>query len=203
MPVERAPARNGGLPVLADGEEIRHSEPSTRLFANTNAEGEGILHLTNQRLVWLCTSNPAAGYAIDYPFITLHAVSRDKAAWPEPCLYCQLRTEDTADDDDGEDEEPDIPELRFVPAEPAHLQTMFLVFSEMSALNPDPHDPQAESSDDDDDDDDEDGQLVQPGQLGAMWNADQNDDAMQDAEEDEEEEEEGGDADVAMGVEVK
>ena len=30
MPIEKSPARNGDLPVLLDGEEIRFSEPKTR-----------------------------------------------------------------------------------------------------------------------------------------------------------------------------
>mmetsp|Transcript_67536 Transcript_67536/g.187255 ORF Transcript_67536/g.187255 Transcript_67536/m.187255 type:complete len:198 (-) Transcript_67536:173-766(-) len=197
MPVERCPPRNGFQPVLNDGEEIRHSEASTKLYAGQNLEGEGILHLTNQRLVWLGTATPGVGYAIDYPFITLHAVSRDKGAWPEPCLYCQLRTEETADDD-GEDEEPDIPELRFVPADVSHLQSLFIVFSEMSALNPDPHDPQAE--DDSEEEEDDESVVDQPGQIGVMWNAEDNDAAMEDAEDEEDEE---GEHDVAMGVEVK
>merc|ERR1712151_1333066 len=99
-------------------------------------------------IVWLNSQNPAAGYAMDYPFITLHAISRDKSAWPEHCLYCQLRTEEPAD----EDEDPDPPEIRFVPADPGHLQQIFMTFSEMSALNPDPTDAQADSSSGGDDD---------------------------------------------------
>jgi len=82
----------------------------------------------------------------------LHAVSRDKSAWPEPCLYCQLRSEDEPEGiDDGEgEEEPEIPELRFVPEDAGHLQQIFTVFSEMSALNPDPNDGQADDSSSDD-----------------------------------------------------
>lgn len=28
-----------------------------------------------------------------------HAVSRDKNAWPDPCLYCQLREEEDENDE--------------------------------------------------------------------------------------------------------
>merc|ERR1712217_238570 len=182
-PVERAPARNGELPVLSTGEEIRHSEPKTRLYTNQNLEGEGVLPLTTQRLVWLSSSvsgNANGGYAIDYPFIAMHAVSRDKGVCPDPCLYCQLRTEEA--EEDSEAEEPEIPELRFVPADAAHLQRIFVVFSEMSALNPDPNDQQAESSSDGEDEDDI---VVQNAPLTTgLWTADENDAAMEDAEED-------------------
>eukprot|EP00931_Biecheleriopsis_adriatica_P000272 TRINITY_DN10029_c0_g1_i1.p1 TRINITY_DN10029_c0_g1~~TRINITY_DN10029_c0_g1_i1.p1 ORF type:complete len:203 (+),score=50.43 TRINITY_DN10029_c0_g1_i1:57-611(+) len=182
MPIEKGPARNGDLPVLLDGEEIRFSEPKTRLYTRQHLEGEGVLHLTNKRVVWL----GGPGCAIDYPFITMHAVSRDKSAWPDPCLYCQLRSEDDAAD---EEEDPSIPELRFVPAEPANLQQMFHVFSEMSAMNPDPNDEQGDDSEDDDEfDDDILGAAMAPqAELGVMWNADQNDAAMEDADEDDDE----------------
>ena len=31
-----------------------------------------------------------------------HAVSRDKNAWPDPCLYCQLREEEEGEIDEAE-----------------------------------------------------------------------------------------------------
>lgn len=180
MPIEKSPARNGDLPILLEGEEIRLSEPKTRLYTRQHLEGEGVLHLTTKRLVWL----GGPGCAIDYPFITMHAVSRDKNAWPDPCLYCQLREED--DENEEAEEEISVPELRFVPAEPAHLQEMFQVFSEMSALNPDPFDEQADDSESEGDFEDVLGGGYQPQvELGVMWNADMNDAAMEDADEDE------------------
>merc|ERR1712194_14319 len=73
---------------------------------------------------------------------------------PEPCLYCQLKCEETDAAGDDEDK-PDIPELRFVPNDPNQLQNLFMVFSEMSAMNPDLNDDQAndDSSEDSDLDD--------------------------------------------------
>ena len=29
-----------------------------------------------------------------------HAVSRDKNAWPDPCLYCQLREEEAEEEEE-------------------------------------------------------------------------------------------------------
>ncbi|CAK0886871.1 unnamed protein product, partial [Prorocentrum cordatum] len=182
MPVERAPARNGDSPVLEDGEELRLSEQRTRfVHGPAGDEGEGVLHLTTRRIVWL---GATSGYAMDYPFVTLHAISRDKAAWPDPCLYCQLRCEEVEGE---EEEEPEIPEVRFVPSDPAHLQTVFQVFSEMSALNPDPNDAQADDSSSDGEDED-DANVPQftigaAGAMGKVWAPGPNDDAMEDAEE--------------------
>lgn len=202
MPVERAPQRNGDLPALGDDEELRLSEPKTRLYTGQDLQGEGVLHLTTRRLVWLNAQNPAASYAIDYPFVSLHAVSRDKASWPEPCLYCQLKTEE-ADENGDEEDEPTIPELRFVPAEPAHLQQVFTVFSEMSAMNPDPADEQANDSSDEDDD------LLEEAMAGGfpaptsagVWVANQNDAAMEDADEPDDDVEAEGD--IAMETDEK
>merc|ERR1719253_1025316 len=101
MPVERSPARLNGLPVLADKEEIKFSEARVKFVTGSNLEGEGALHLTNQRIVWLGVEDHI-GYAMDYPFVSVHAVSRDPSSWPEPCLYCQLRTEDTNGDEEEE-----------------------------------------------------------------------------------------------------
>jgi len=191
MPVERCPARQNGLPTLLDKEEIGFSEARVKFFTGTNLEGEGTLHLTNQRIVWLGVQEHI-GFAIDYPFVAVHAVSRDPSSFPEPCLYCQLRTEDSACAD--EEEEPDIPELRFVPADASRLQPMFVTFSEMSALNPDPNDEQAnedDSSDEDDEDEGVDFEIGQP-QMGVMWNCTDDDDAaMEDAEEIYEDQQEG------------
>merc|ERR1719356_237201 len=178
MPIERGPARDGAAPVLNEKEEIKHTEPRTKLIFGQNSEGEGVLHLTNQRVVWL--PEGGAGCSIDYPFITVHAVSRDPSAWPEPCLYCQLKCEEKVDID--EDEEIEIPELRFVPTEAGNLQRIFVAFSEMSALNPDPADDQ-DKSDSEDDDGDED--LPELGVVNGVWVADVNDAAMEDADSDE------------------
>eukprot|EP00929_Paragymnodinium_shiwhaense_P117250 TRINITY_DN87631_c0_g1_i1.p1 TRINITY_DN87631_c0_g1~~TRINITY_DN87631_c0_g1_i1.p1 ORF type:complete len:196 (+),score=66.81 TRINITY_DN87631_c0_g1_i1:92-679(+) len=178
MPIEAAPERQGNNPVLNDKEEIKHSEPRTKLCIGSQLKGEGVLHLTNQRVVWLAEG---MGCAIDYPFVTVHALSRDAAAWPEPCLYCQLKTEDAGEDEeDGEG--PEVPEFRFVPADANQLQRIFSVFSEMSALNPDPADEQVDSESEEEEEED-----VQPGQqLGVFWSPEDNDAAMEDADSDEE-----------------
>jgi len=209
MPIEKAPARNGDLPVLDAGEELKFSEPQTKLFEKQNLIGEGVLHLTTRRIVWLHSQNPGLGLAMDYPFVTLHAVSTDKAAWPEPCLYCQLKSEE-ADGSCDEEEEPDIPELRFQPADSGHLQNMYTAFSEMSALNPDPTDEQANTSDSDLEDEGDDDIGMQtgappPGALtcngAGFWSADRNTDAMEDASEEESELEAEGD--VSMDTDMK
>ena len=41
MPIEKSPARNGDLPVLLEGEEIRFSEPKTRPVLSHASFGSG------------------------------------------------------------------------------------------------------------------------------------------------------------------
>jgi hypothetical protein len=46
-----------------------------RLYTRQHLEGEGVLHLTTKRLVWL----GGPGCAIDYPFITMSLVQKEKS----------------------------------------------------------------------------------------------------------------------------
>jgi len=179
MPVERCPARSDGGPVLNAEEEVKYVERNTQLFVGQSLQGTGDLHLSNQRLVWLNSQDTSQGYAIDYPFVTVHAVCRDASSWPRPCLYCQLRTEEPEGSD--EEDEVEIPELRFVPAEPNNLQKIFLAFSEMSALNPDPNDTQGADSDSGEEE-----EAADVRQLTGLWAAPDDDAAMEDAEESDE-----------------
>lgn len=75
---------------------------------------------------------------IDIPFIVLHAISRDTESYPEPCLYCQLDSE--------EDEDPH--ELRVVPADETELYPLFEALSYAASLNPDPPEDGEEEGDD-------------------------------------------------------
>lgn len=54
-----------------------------------------------RRLAWLAADG-SHGYALQYPDITLHAVCRDAAAYPAPCIFAQLAAPLPADDE-GDD----------------------------------------------------------------------------------------------------
>ena len=45
MPIEKSPARNGDLPVLLEGEEIRLSEPKTRCGVEEKRADSRLLNL--------------------------------------------------------------------------------------------------------------------------------------------------------------
>ena len=75
---------------------------------------------------------------IDIPFIVLHAISRDKESYPEPCLYCQLDS----------DEEETTDELRVLPPDESDLYPLFEALSHAASLNPDPPEDGEEEGDD-------------------------------------------------------
>eukprot|EP00746_Dinoflagellata_sp_MGD_P004464 gnl/MRDRNA2_/MRDRNA2_108622_c0_seq1.p1 gnl/MRDRNA2_/MRDRNA2_108622_c0~~gnl/MRDRNA2_/MRDRNA2_108622_c0_seq1.p1 ORF type:complete len:188 (+),score=45.19 gnl/MRDRNA2_/MRDRNA2_108622_c0_seq1:57-620(+) len=179
MPIVRGPPRDGvNTPVLLESEEIRHHEQRTKLYFNANLEGEGDLFVTTKRVLWLGSQDASRGIAVDYPSISVHAISRDPNAFPEQCLYCQLKPEDPNVDE----EEAETPELRFVPPDAGHLQRMFMVFSEMAAMNPD-----VDMQEEVDSDQELPFQIgVGPMIGGRGWNAVADDAAMEDAESDDE-----------------
>jgi len=129
MPMQLLHSRaSSTMPHLGDDEEITHTENATKFFLGSSDEGMGTLHLTTKHVIWLSSTDEARGYSFNYQMISLHAISRDPEAFPEPCLYCQL---------DVQNEEEEAAEMRFVPAVGDNLQPLFEVFSEMAALNPD------------------------------------------------------------------
>lgn len=40
--------------------------------------------------MWLSDTDRERGYAVDFLYISLHAVSRDPEAYPSPCMYTQV-----------------------------------------------------------------------------------------------------------------
>ncbi|TMW56142.1 hypothetical protein Poli38472_008790 [Pythium oligandrum] len=85
----------------------------------------GTLYVTTKRVLWIGDRTaPRVGYGWEVSQITLHAISRDPAAFPQPCLYCQIGTEK-------------ISEVRFVPAEDKQLSELFSALSKSAEMNPD------------------------------------------------------------------
>lgn len=41
-------------------------------------------------LAWQNDTNSEIGFSIEYPHISLHALSRDPASFPFPCIYLML-----------------------------------------------------------------------------------------------------------------
>jgi nucleotide-sensitive chloride channel 1A len=142
-----------GLPPLELDEEVRLQQAGVQLYLTGGAEGgegEGTLVLTTRNVLWLSSTDAAKGYKVDFPTISLHAISRDPASFPVPCVYCQLDIEEECmlqqdsgldegeegDEEEGETETSGVSEARFVPAEESELESIFRVFCECALLNP-------------------------------------------------------------------
>ncbi|XP_056417228.1 methylosome subunit pICln [Hyla sarda] len=153
------------FPPPAEG--VRRLQPGTEAVMSGQKLGAGTLYIAESRLSWLNSSG--LGFSLEYPTISLHAISRDTAAYPEEHLYVMVNTkladndtneakmkdegedngqeeeEEEEDDDDDDDEEP-ITEIRFVPENKSDLSEMFSAMCDCQALHPDPED--ADSDDD-------------------------------------------------------
>ncbi|KAJ7451837.1 regulator of volume decrease after cellular swelling-domain-containing protein [Mycena galericulata] len=108
---------------------------------------EGTLFVIESVLVFM--SSTGRGFQIEYPAITLHAITR---AGSSPSIYCQLdeipRNRDMGLNNDGDDM--DMRELSIIPQNAVSLEPIFEALSACAALHPD----EETASDDDDELDD-------------------------------------------------
>ncbi|KAF8907369.1 regulator of volume decrease after cellular swelling-domain-containing protein, partial [Gymnopilus junonius] len=131
---------------------IRHKEENVTIsldpphegFTNENAL-KGTLYVLTSVLVFM--SNAGTGFQVEYPAITLHAVSRGEFG---PSIYCQLdetfgveNGASTADDDAVTD----MRELSIVPQNPGSLEAIFEALSQCASLHPDPQDDEDDLDD--------------------------------------------------------
>ena len=137
-------------PVLRDGESIDYRLAKVGVaYKDSNPVIEEVqLYVTSSRII-LIGETLAADFDVSY--ITLHAVTRDPASYPKPCLYCQL--DFSVDDDDDDEEETEAllfpkSELFLVPENLSDLKDMFDAFSHAALLNPDPPEDGEEEGDD-------------------------------------------------------
>ena len=154
LPAQSSPL---GLDV-APGEAVSLSLPSTLLHAAAGDVGEGTLWVTSQRVAWTPAGGGGGGgggggLSLEYPRITLHAVCRDPAAFPRPCLYCQVTAlGGCAVEEEGgggggggggdEGEGGAAPaagsgDVFFAPADPAALDALFTAMTAAAELHPD------------------------------------------------------------------
>ncbi|THH27390.1 hypothetical protein EUX98_g6799 [Antrodiella citrinella] len=137
-------------PVLRHTQQnvsINFDPPSEEFPAADSANGT--LYVIESALVFM--SSTGRGIQVEYPTITLHAVSRAESG---PSIYCQLdespvNTEQKQRVEGDEEEVTPMRELSIVPADATSLDTIFEALSYCASLHPDPA-----GVDDMDDDDD-------------------------------------------------
>ncbi|KAJ3863008.1 regulator of volume decrease after cellular swelling-domain-containing protein [Lentinula novae-zelandiae] len=122
-------------PVLRHKEESVSVtfEPSLDGFSEDDAK-EGILYVLESVLIFM--SNTGKGFQIEYPSITLHAVSRGDTP---PSIYCQLDESSAKAMEMLETQEDmDMRVLNIVPSRVESLDPIFEALSLCAALHPDP-----------------------------------------------------------------
>ncbi|KAJ7086058.1 regulator of volume decrease after cellular swelling-domain-containing protein [Mycena belliarum] len=123
---------------------LRHREDNVSVTLDPPLDGfsaedgaQGVLYIIESVLVYMSTTG--RGFQIEYPAITLHAVSRAETG---PSIYCQLdehvgEAEAAASNDDISD----MRELSIVPQSAASLEPIFEALSRCAALHPDKSTP--------------------------------------------------------------
>uniref|UniRef100_A0A452FNH0 Methylosome subunit pICln n=1 Tax=Capra hircus TaxID=9925 RepID=A0A452FNH0_CAPHI len=112
------------FPPPGSAEGLRQQQPDTEAVLNGKGLGTGTLYIAESRLSWLDGSG--LGFSLEYPTISLHAVSRDLNAYPREHLYVMVNAKfgeeskesvaDEEEEDSDDDIEP-IAEFRFVPSD--------------------------------------------------------------------------------------
>ena len=144
------------FPPPGSAEGLRQQQPDTEAVLNGKGLGTGTLYIAESHLSWLDGSG--LGFSLEYPTISLHAVSRDLNAYPREHLYVMVNAKfgeeskepvaDEEEEDSDDDVEP-IAEFRFVPSDKSALEAMFTAMCECQALHPDPEDEDSDDYDGD------------------------------------------------------
>ncbi|XP_008471258.1 methylosome subunit pICln-like [Diaphorina citri] len=101
---------------------VLHQEPATTAYIENENLGTGTLYIAESKLQWT-NSSSGLGFALEYPRITIHAISRDTNHFAEECIYLQVEREksdegdgaggDIADEEDDDDDEGSMIEIQF------------------------------------------------------------------------------------------
>ena len=144
------------FPPPRSAEGLRQQRPDTEAVLNRKGLGTGTLYIAESRLSWLDGSG--LGFSLEYPTISLHAVSRDLNTYPREHLYAMVNAKfgeeskesvaDEEEEDSDDDIEP-IAEFRFVPSDKSALEALFTAMCECQALHPDPEDEDSDDYDGD------------------------------------------------------
>eukprot|EP00095_Tigriopus_kingsejongensis_P004118 snap_masked-scaffold122_size333723-processed-gene-2.15 protein:Tk04118 transcript:snap_masked-scaffold122_size333723-processed-gene-2.15-mRNA-1 annotation:"methylosome subunit picln" len=127
---------------------IRHTQPLTTVYVNERPLGVGVIYISEARVSWV--GEAGQGFSLEYPHISLHAVSKDLSQFPAECLYLIIdvrlvESEGTPnstpnDSDDDAQSDQGMTEIRFVPEDKTSLDPMFKAMAECQTLHPDPDD---------------------------------------------------------------
>lgn len=128
-----------GIPSFEADENVTCECDCSAAFVDNDNLGSGTLFITTARVVWVSSvstnastsvnTSESRSFMIEYPKISLHAISRDVSVFPHPCIYCQIDAASSI-------------ETRFVPQDSQALDNLFSAMSECQSLHSDPEDQQ-------------------------------------------------------------
>jgi len=126
-----------------EGVQSKHNQ--TNAVIKATDLGSGTLYVAEECLCWI--SDNGLGFNLNYPSISLHAISRDLNCFSSECIYLMVDAEISDNitnqngaeirEDEDEEDESHITEVRFVPQDKAALETIFQSLSTCQALHPD------------------------------------------------------------------
>ncbi|TFK97011.1 regulator of volume decrease after cellular swelling-domain-containing protein [Pterulicium gracile] len=105
---------------------------------------QGSLYITESALFYF-SQTTSKGFRIEYPSITLHAISRAASG---PSIYCQLDESVPGAAPQPEDEDAPMREMNLTPTDTSNLDIIFETLSFCASLHPDPIDDEDEGDDD-------------------------------------------------------
>ncbi|CAE6461665.1 unnamed protein product [Rhizoctonia solani] len=131
------PSSFGDIPPV-----LQHKEENVQVIfdppiPDLGSDEKGTLYVIESALAFVWPSG--AGFTVEYPRITLHAVSRGETG---PSVYCQLDESANGPGAPGGDEEQDseMREMKIIPSNAESVEPIFEALSQCAALHPDPND---------------------------------------------------------------
>lgn len=140
--------------ALEEGESLVLEVPKVTLSVGEEGFGEGTLRVTSARILWevderegaeeksaaaaAAASSTGEQHTLQYQRIILHAVCRDVAAFPVPCMYLQVTSVGGGSAAaEGEEEEIETLDVYFAPHTPNSLDDLFTAMTKCAELHPD------------------------------------------------------------------
>ncbi|KIJ66808.1 hypothetical protein HYDPIDRAFT_180518 [Hydnomerulius pinastri MD-312] len=131
---------------------LRHKEENVSVSVDPPLDGftaedaaNGVLYVIESALVFM--SSTGRGFQVEYPAITLHAISR--ADGSSPSIYCQLdEAAGGPPADESSEDVTDMRELSILPQNHASLDSIFEAMSLCASLHPDPNMLEDDEADD-------------------------------------------------------
>ncbi|KAG8763652.1 hypothetical protein FRC11_014629 [Ceratobasidium sp. 423] len=132
------PSSFGDIPPV-----LQHKEENVQVtfdppIPELGSDEKGTLYVIESALAFVWPSG--TGFTVEYPRITLHAVSRGESG---PSVYCQLDESlngPGALGADEEQEDSEMREMKIIPSNPESVEPIFEALSQCAALHPDPND---------------------------------------------------------------